>query len=245
MPDLFDTSRAVLALRGEDTVHFLQGLLTQDVAACVPGQLQFSALLSPQGKILHDMFLLPLADSTILLDTPASGKETLLNRLKLYKLRANVTITDETAAYPVGYATNGGLADPRHTALPHRMYGAASLSPDAYHRQRRTVGIPDSDHDFTPDSVVALDAGYDLLHAISYTKGCYVGQEVTARMHYKHVARRGFYQLLRNGEVEKLALLKFEDAASGSVTEDGTTYQLQLPQWMAPKYAQFQSGRNN
>ncbi len=248
-----DKNRAILQVSGADAVHFLQGLLTQDINRLASETIQFAALLSPQGKILHDMFVLDataLGSAGIFLDIPESQKGTLLKRLMLYKLRAAVTLTDVSAQWSVIYAPTGGMLDPRHPSLPHRHYVPAAmdasvipaiLTTEEYHAQRLALGIPDSTSDFAPDEIVALDAGYDLLHAVSFTKGCYVGQEITARMHYKQIARRGFYLLTHPEYPTRLALLKFDEvgAKEGSITRDGIAYHAQLPAWMAPKFAQY------
>jgi folate-binding protein YgfZ len=248
MPHIADSSRTILAIHGEDRISFLQGILTQDVSKLADDGIQFAAVLSPQGKILHDMFL--IADGErILIDTPARYAETLLKRLAMYKLRAKVAIENISTAYGVGYGEHG-LADPRHAALPKRHYALPTGTEDGsatMHRATLALGIPDSAIDFAPDDVVALDAGYDLLNAVSFTKGCYVGQEVTARMHYKNIARRGFYILTSDLMPTRLALLKFEAVAAtgGVVTVDNIAYHATLPAWMQPKRAQFEQGANN
>ncbi|MES2984120.1 MAG: folate-binding protein [Pseudomonadota bacterium] len=245
MSDPFDSSRAILTLTGPDAAHLLQGILTQDITKLNDDKIQFAALLSPQGKILHDMFVIT-GDNQILLDTPAMYKDILLKRLAMYKLRAQVTIADASDHLHVHYGAADGLADPRHPDLPTRSYEPAAvtpLTPADYRARSLALGIPDSAHDFAPDEVVALDAGYDLLHAISFTKGCYVGQEVTARMHYKNIARRGFFILESDLLPPRLALLKFEDveAKNGAVTVDNHPYHAHLPAWLKPKFDQFQS----
>ena len=238
--------RSIIAISGVDRFSFLQGILTQDVNALGHDRIQFAALLSPQGKILHDMFLISDGER-ILIDIATDQKELLLRRLAMYKLRAKVSIDDVSTDM---FVTTGatGLPDPRHPQLPHRHYAAekpAKATEDA--RPERAVGIPVLGQDFAPDSVVALDAGYDLLHAVSLTKGCYVGQEITARMHYKNIARRGFYILETDGTPMRLALLKFEEVERGNgiVTVDNQTYTARLPEWMASKLAQFKSASEN
>lgn len=237
--------RAIISLTGDDRVSFLQNLLTQDIAKLNDDKIQFAALLSPQGKILHDMFLVAV-DNTILIDTAAAQKDTLLKRLMLYKLRAKVTLTDISATCQPQLG-DGGLPDPRHPELPARAYvlGNASATPLAPADASLLLGIPELGRDFAPDEVTALDAGYDLLHAVSFSKGCYVGQEVTARMHYKAIARRGFYLLHSDLAPPRLALLKFEEveAAHGRMTVDNLPYRATLPAWMAPKFAQFQQAQ--
>lgn len=255
------TERAFILVSGDDRVSFLQGLLTQDVTKLAPEALQFAALLSPQGKLLHDMFLLALPDA-ILIDTGAADAPTLLKRLTMYKLRAKVTL-----AWADWHVTTGtrGLPDPRHPALPHRQYaeGPATSQPtaDAWQAARLAHGIPELGVDMLPDSITAMDAGYELLHGISFNKGCYVGQEVTARMHYKAIARKGFFRVrslepLADGAAltvdgktigtlssaqgdAALAFLKFDDAIGTAVSVDGHPVTLTAPEWLQPKLAQF------
>jgi folate-binding protein YgfZ len=270
-------ARSLIRITGDDRVHFLQGILTQDVTRLADEKIQFAALLSPQGKILHDMFLVA-ADDSILIDTDARYNDVLIKRLNMYKLRAKVAIDDVSDQWQVALGDERGLPDPRHADLPKRVYisspnggglgwGHDGQSPshaplptsprrgEAPHPSPLSLGIPTLGVDFEPDSVVALDAGYDLLHGVSFTKGCYVGQEITARMHYKNIARRGFFILKNEAEeVVKLAVLKFEDMfnptcrepqAPSLVTVDNMTYTAHLPGWMQPKRTQFETANNN
>lgn len=236
------STRSIFRIRGDDRISFLQGILTNDVSKLNDDKIQFAALLSPQGKILHDMFLVAW-DNTILIDSDAAFADTLKKRLAMYKLRAKITIEDASHAINVSYDTSG-LPDPRHAELPHRLYSPLTTHPSPLTTHYSlALGIPELGRDFAPDSVVALDAGYDLLHAISFTKGCYVGQEVTARMHYKNIARRGFYLLTHDTIPPRLALLRFEDVESenGVATVDNIPYRATLPSWMQPKFAQFKT----
>lgn len=236
------STRSILRIGGDDRQSFLQGILTNDVLKLNDSKIQFAALLSPQGKILHDMFLVAW-DNTILIDSDAAFAETLKKRLAMYKLRAKITIEDASNEIGVAYDPSG-LPDPRHPELPYRLYSPRSNhhSPLTTHHSLH-LGIPELGRDFAPDSVVALDAGYDLLHAISFIKGCYVGQEVTARMHYKNIARRGFYILTHDTMPPRLALLRFEDVESenGVATVDNIAYRAALPAWMQPKFARFKT----
>ena len=146
---------------------------------------------------------------------------------------------------------------------PHQIAQEQFGSPSGGELSARVaLGIPDSASDFTPDEITAMDAGYDLLHAISFTKGCYVGQEVTARMHYKNIARKGFFivegaQELHSGAAlmlgdkqvgslssasgtTALAFLKFDDAFSGApMLVENSPVRLTAPGWMQPKIVQF------
>ena len=259
-------TRSIIEISGADRISFLQGIVTQDVSKLADEKIQFAALLSPQGKILHDMFLIDQPDA-ILIDTPSLYAETLIKRLTMYKLRAKITIRDVSTAWALLLGQTGGLPDPRHTELPHRIYTPSSNpSPLALPSSALTLGIPDSATDFMPDELVAMDAGYDLLNAISFTKGCYVGQEVTARMHYKSIARKGFFIVeaaqplplnaaLTIGEettplrrVEGslgLVFLKF-DAAFGPAKKsvDNIAVTLRTPPWLQPKIAQYTAAQN-
>lgn len=285
-----DPNRAILAITGEDRRHFLQGLLTQDLALLKDERGLFAALLSPQGKIIHDLFLLQQGDR-FLVDCASDQKAALIKRLTMYKLRAKVgleLLPDWRVAYrlsathaAVGHVTQKHdlliLTDPRAGEMGDRIYippeaaepkHTATL--EAYHHHRLRMGIPESSelHDD-----VALDAGFDLLNAISYSKGCYVGQEVTARMHYKNIARRGFYcvegesslphqptPILANGvpigELRGasdrcgIAMLKFAEteqalAANGPITVLQQPVRLTVPCWMQTKLAQFRAAQEN
>lgn len=185
--------RTIITLQGADSVSFLQGLTTQDVASASESALVFTAFLSPQGKLLFDAFLWRTRD-TLMLDTDSKSHEALLAFLTRYKLRAKVTIA--TSGLQLSLLTHhlsDGFADPRHPDMPRRYYSDTvhddAISAVAYHRSRTALAIPEAAYDTAGDDT-AMDIGYDALGAISFTKGCYVGQEVTARMHYKQIARK-------------------------------------------------------
>ncbi len=184
------TTRAVLSLKGEDAAAFLQGLVTQDVTRAQP---VFAALLTPQGKILFDFFLVP-ADGGHLIDCEANAAPALLKRLVMYKLRAKVAITAEAGlAVHLGPRAGVSFADPRLASLPVRTIApATSAAPvdGAYDALRLSLGVPEFGHDFKGEEVFLLDVNYDALNAVSYKKGCFVGQEVTSRMKRKGEIRK-------------------------------------------------------
>ena len=191
------TDRAVIALSGPEARSFLQGLVTNDVQKVAPGGALYSALLTPQGKILFD-FLVAESDGTLLLDCRRDAREALVKRLLLYKLRAKVEIKarDDLAVFAGlgGEVLPGGFADPRLAALGARtvvVKGAivAQPGPDEYRALRLDLWMPEGD-DFGSDKIFALDADLDELHAVSFDKGCYVGQELTARMKHRGTARK-------------------------------------------------------
>lgn len=186
------SSRAVLSLRGEDATSFLQGLVTQDVAS---EKASFAALLTPQGKILFDFFMVPV-EGGYLLDCAAASAPSLLKRLSMYKLRAKVTLAHEAGLSvfigpaPAAFAQ---FSDPRLPALPVRRIGPPVASADAdeaYDLLRLSLGVPEFGREFAGDEVFLLDVNYDLLGAVSYKKGCFIGQEVTSRMKRKGEVRK-------------------------------------------------------
>ncbi len=185
MPDLL-SDRAVVALTGPEARSFLQGLVTNDVTTLAPGKPVYAALLSAQGKILFD-FLLHDAGDALLIDCVAGARPALIKRLSLYKLRAKLEIVprDDLAV------VLEGPSDPRHAALPPRALQPVSGTPadTAYHAARLALGIPEG-ADFGSERIFALDAGLDELHGVAFDKGCYVGQELTARMKHRGTDRK-------------------------------------------------------
>ena len=210
--------RAVIALKGLGARDFLQGLITNDIAGCDKGGAIYAALLTPQGKILFDFFVVASGDDTWLLDCAAVRAGNLIKRLTLYRLRAKVEIAERrdlavAAAWndKAMLASNADViafGDPRLAALGVRAIGPrealinaiATLPRGNYQDHRLALGVPDS-ADLPPDEVFALDAGMEELHGVNFRKGCYVGQEVTARMKHRATARRRFVMVEVAGEM--------------------------------------------
>lgn len=184
------SDRAVISVGGAGARDFLQGLVTNDMAACAPGRPIYAALLTPQGKILHE-FLVHERDGAFLIDCAAATAADLEKRLTMYRLRAKIDIA-RRGDLAVAAGTDAGVPDPRLAALGTREIvsgGSPSDGTAAYHTRRLALGVPDS-ADLPPDTVFALDAGLEELNGVSFKKGCYVGQEVTARMKHRATARR-------------------------------------------------------
>ena len=190
--------RAVIRLGGEDRKSFLQGLITQDVDALAPTTPIFAALLTPQGKILFDFFIHDNGDD-LLLDCNAETAPALVKRLTLYKLRAAVTLEQDDAlgvfAATEPFAIDGKEArpDPRHEALGWRLAAKADdahAQTGAYEARRLALGAPEFGKDFDSGEMFLMDVNYDALGAVSYQKGCFVGQEVASRMKRKGEARK-------------------------------------------------------
>ena len=268
--------RAVIAVRGTEARPFLQGLISNDMEGCAPGRGIYAALLTPQGKILFEFFVTE-ADDRFLLDCAQARAADLLKRLTFYRLRAKVEIA-VAADLKVAAMWNGapqapavaGLAaysDPRLPALGVRLIGPLPLVQSAiagaqagdYRSHRLRLGVPDS-ADVPPDTVFALDAGFEDLAGVDFKKGCYVGQEVTARMKHRASARRRFLIANIDGDLpppgtkleasgrevgtlatgadgRALALVRLdrvEEAgnAGESITASGRKVSLQRPSWL-------------
>jgi folate-binding protein YgfZ len=206
-PALLD-DRAVLAISGPQARDFLQGLVTNDIVGGVaPGAGLYTALLSPQGKILFD-FLVTEGDGALLLDVARDARDALLKKLKMYRLRSQVEIEarEQLGVYVnlVGHPDNRALsyaeravtfADPRHQGLGMRSIGASAEMPAnlsgtrGYHQHRLELGVPEAG-DFGFEKIFALDAGLAELNGVSFTKGCYIGQELTSRMKHRATSRK-------------------------------------------------------
>lgn len=178
-------SRSCVRVTGPDARSFLQGLLTQDVLSLAPGELRYGALLNPPGRLLFDLFLLGLEDG-VLLDVSAPRRAALIQRLTLYRLRAQVEIqADDSPVHAHWGSQDEALPpDPRRPELGYRSYGraAAPTSSDAdYEAHQMALGVP-GPADWPDDSVYPIEANFDLLNGIDFAKGCFVGQETTSRM---------------------------------------------------------------
>lgn len=197
------SERHVFRLSGPDTVEFLQGLVTNDVKGLARG-LVYAALLTPQGKYLADFFLVSDGDD-VLLDAHADQADMLRQRLTMYKLRADVTIsdTDLHVHRGVGDIPTDGYADPRHPQMGWRAYRATPQTDDTVDWTALRVAhmIPATGVELTPDTFI-LEVGFEAVNGVDFRKGCYVGQEVTARMKHKTTLRKGLAQVKVEGAAE-------------------------------------------
>jgi hypothetical protein len=187
--------RAVLAVTGEDATNFLHGLLTADVRDLRPGEARYGALLTAQGKIMFDLFVIKTEEG-FLLDCEASRRDEIAKQLNFYKLRAKVTITsrDDLA---VGASSDKppaplSFADPRHAGLGWRALAPQTEIPagdGSGHRLARfALGIADS-AEIGSSIHYPHEANFDQLHGVSFSKGCFVGQEVVSRMEHRGSAK--------------------------------------------------------
>jgi tRNA-modifying protein YgfZ len=271
-------NRTILALTGADALSFLQGITTSDVTEWRESGLCFTAFLSPQGKLLYDAFAWRTGD-TLLLDCDADAAPLLQTHLLRHRLRATVSIEQSDLAlslYRSDHTT--GFADPRSESMPRRAYTlspsatANTLSAEEYHTQRLTHGLPEAAYD-THGSDVAMDMGYDAFGAISFTKGCYIGQEVTARMYYKQIVRKSLLcvtsmstlhsneaftpitcgaltlgTLRSNQENQGLALITLDalehaTLSSASLLCGAQAIKIQWPEWAATRHEQWRQGK--
>jgi folate-binding protein YgfZ len=195
MPIAHLPDRGVVRVSGPDRVAFLQGLVSNDVAGPLP---VWSALLTPQGKWLHEFFVVPWDDS-LLLETEAARAEELAARLRRFRLRAKVEIAAE-AAWHV-FAGWGGSAlpagawpDPRLDAAGWRQCmqgdGASDADAGAYDLHRLQLGLPDGSRDLDAEKSILLESGFEELNGVSWTKGCFMGQELTARTRYRGLVKK-------------------------------------------------------
>jgi folate-binding protein YgfZ len=191
--------RAVIALGGPDARSLIQGLITNDIERLEPGRALYAALLTPQGKILFD-FIVAEGDGAVLLDCAAEVADALAKRLTLYRLRAKVEIErrDQLVVLASWDDTSlpvSAFTDPRLAALGTRTILAEAEMPVAtgsaedYRAHRLDLGVPEG-VDFGQEQMFALDAGLEELHGVDFEKGCYVGQELTARMKHRGTARK-------------------------------------------------------
>jgi len=228
--------RGILAVSGPDRRLFLQGLVSNDVeklaANELPGRTVYAALLTAQGKYLHDFIMVELGEA-IWLDAEAARLGDLRRRLTLYRLRAKVEIAERpglavAAAFGEGafaalglagkpgevLSRDGGvvLADPRLGELGARVIlprdrlrpalaalGLREADFAAWDRHRLRLGIPDGSRDLVPDKSILLEAGFDELHGVDWQKGCYVGQELTARTKYRGLIKKRLFPVHIDG----------------------------------------------
>jgi len=204
---------------GPDARDFLQGMITQDVNLLSTQPLLYSALLTAQGKLHYDFFLWNQGDS-ILLECEKNKAEDLLSRLRMFTLRKNVTLNIEPLQVIAAWDTDDALKafsfepDPRHSGLGYRriieqpsdLTGINDLEVsdfNFYDRLRIGLGIPDGSRDIDWESDTIADLSLDKIGAVSFTKGCYLGQELTSRMHHRGLAKRGLYTVDIMGDAQR------------------------------------------
>lgn len=223
MKAAFLPDRGVVKLTGDDARHFLNNLVTAELADVKPGTARFAALLTPQGKIVAD-FLITEAPAGhgggLLIDCPLALADQLATKLNFYKLRAKVTVENLTGKLGVLAAWGGPPAmtpdlafpDPRNSELGIRVLvpqelteklagvlGAEFVDADSYEAHRIVCGVPRGGVDFVYGDAFPHETNMDRLDGVSFDKGCYVGQEVVSRMQHRGTARTRTVRLVVDG----------------------------------------------
>lgn len=254
--------RALLAVTGPDWRTFLQGQLTQDVDTLAVGELRFGALLSPQGRLLFDLFILGREDGCWL-DVAADRREALIARLTIFRLRARVELAPQTGPVVALWNTErpepGFAVDPRLSALGLRGYGdveppGVRADSAAYETRRLALGVPDT-ADYGDDKTYPIEANFDLLNGIDFRKGCFVGQETTSRMKRRGQIRSRMLPIafdgppptfgaeVLNGDLRAglvlsgntgraIALLRLDRIEDAALTVDGRPVSVDRPAWL-------------
>ena len=255
--------RAVLAVAGEDRVGFLQGLVSNDVTSASPGHAVWAALLTPQGRWLADFFIFAQGER-LLLDVARAQQDLVAARLGRFRLRSRVTIEPVSLSVYAGWdgTPDGGAVatapDPRLSEAGFRVLDGRDLEVTAeaveYDAHRLLLGLPDGARDLQAEKSLLLEAGFDELNGISWTKGCYMGQELTARTRYRGLLKRRLVPVTASGALPPagtvlmagereagsmrssrdglgMAMVRLEhlhDALSGG----GATLHTRVPAWM-------------
>lgn len=253
-------SRALIAVTGPDWRSFLQGLLTQDVETLVEGELRFAALLTPQGRLMFDLFVLGESGGAVL-DVAAERREAIILRLSMYRLRAKVEIIADPRGVSAMWkgSAPGFVDDPRLPALGLRGYGApppaGAVEADeaAWDAHRLSLGAP-GPADWGVEKTYPIEADFDLLNGIDFKKGCFVGQETTSRMKRRGQIKTRMLPItfegappapgaevlageLRAGEVlsgvagRAMAALRLDRIDGAALTVDGRPVRVERPDW--------------
>jgi len=273
--------RSVIAVSGPDRVEFLQGLISNDTTKVAPGRAIWAALLTPQGRFLNDMFVADGGNDTLLLETERERAPALAKKLGLYRLRSKVAVEDRGATMEVAavFGPNAAdalsiegaivVVDPRLTELGVRLLapagqtavllaarGFAAAPLEAYDAVRLELGVPDGSRDLTVEKALLLENGFDELNGVDWQKGCYMGQELTARTKYRALIRKRLFPVriegalpapgtsiykdgqevgeLRSGSGQRaLAMLRLDAVMAGQKLTAGEVGVLpEIPAWM-------------
>ncbi len=273
--------RSVIAIGGPDRVEFLQGLISNDTTKVAPGRAIWAALLTPQGRFLNDMFVADGGEGTLLLETERERAAALAKKLSLYKLRSKVTVEDRGAALEVAVAYGpdaasvlpiaGAIAfvDPRLGDLGVRVIaptgtaaqllqslGFSAAPSQSYDELRIGLGVPDGSRDLVVEKALLLENGFDELNGVDWQKGCYMGQELTARTKYRALIRKRLFPVTVEGALPEpgatvrlgdqevgelrsgvgthaLAMLRVDVARSGQTLSAGDSRLVaEIPHWM-------------
>ena len=222
--------RGLVHIEGEDRKPFLQGLVSNDMDKVSPGSITYACLLTPQGKFLHDFFIHE-GDNFLLLDCEGGARaQDLHDRLNKFRLRAKVKISVEEnhPVYVILPSSHPELdpgsmdpdlrqdakIDPRDSRLGYRSFQKPPYEEkpfEEWDRLRIALTVPDGSRDMRPERATLLESHIDKLNGIDWQKGCYMGQELTARLHYRGLAKKHIYTVKFEGE----APAPFSDLPNG------------------------------
>jgi folate-binding protein YgfZ len=265
--------RALIAISGEDRRAFLQGLVSADVEQASEHRALYGAYLTPQGKYLYDFFLTE-HDGALLLEVEAAGRDDLIKRLSRFRLRSKVSLAlkDDWQVYAVIGAPprdagsvepwEGGLSvsDPRLAAAGQRVW--LPKPPDlpesefaVWDAHRIELGLADGSRDMIPEKTILLEAGFDELHGVDWNKGCFMGQEVTARSKYRGQVKKRLLPVAIEGEAPEpgtiltldgqdvgemrshrdgvgLAVIRLDSLGKGALQAGETRLTPKIPEWV-------------
>ena len=227
-------NRGIIRISGPDAIKLLDGIVTNNLARLQDNPAIHSGLLSPQGKIQFDFFLVREGED-LLLDTAKERIPSLIQRLTLYRLRADVTFEDQSEQLTVMVSwgapldTPGGVlgfTDPRCADLGQRLIlpkdriselPGQKVPEEDYHAHRVTVGIPEAELDYALGDAFPHEALYDQLHSVDFRKGCYIGQEVVSRMQHRGTARKRIVPVKATSNIESGTSVTAGEASIGTV----------------------------
>ena len=272
--------RSVIALTGPDRVEFLQGLISNDTTKVSAGHAIWAALLTPQGRFLNDMFVADSGGDTLLLETERERATALAKKLTMYTLRSKVKVEDRASTMEVavvfgdeatkalGIEKAVSYVDPRLPALGVRVlapageaaailgsHGFLPAMPADYDALRLGFGVPDGSRDLPPEKALLLESGFDELNGVDWKKGCYMGQELTARTKYRGLVKKRLFPVRLDGPLPSpgtlierdgqevgeirsglgdraLAMLRLDLLDGGGLVAGGTRLRPERPDWM-------------
>jgi len=239
--------RQIIELKGPDSKKFLQGLVTNDITDD-KRSLKYSAMLNPQGKYLFDFFIFTAEPNRFLIDISSKVFEPFLKRLNMYKLRSNVTLSPLCGDVLVGFmdTPDYALRDPRSKEMGWRGYRFENdrsskfnfLDQNFFDELRVKLMIPETGIELVREKTYILEAGFERLNGVSFSKGCYVGQEVTARMKHKTELQKGLAKVRVVGDLATSDL-------SISVNENSVGHLLTRSKETAIAYIRFKFSDHN
>jgi folate-binding protein YgfZ len=272
--------RSVIALTGPDRIEFLQGLISNDTTKVAADRAIWAALLTPQGRFLNDMFVADGGNDSFLVETERERAAALAKKLTMYTLRSKVKVEDRAASMEaavvfgeqadkaLGIEKCVSYVDPRLPSLGVRVlapageaaailgsHGFAPAMPADYDALRLSLGVPDGSRDLPVEKALLLESGFDELNGVDWKKGCYMGQELTARTKYRGLVKKRLFPVRLDGPLpapgtlierdgqevgeirsglgdRAIAMLRLDGMQGDGLTAGGTRILPEVPAWM-------------